>query len=82
MKLPELLKPLENKAELKVKGLALFGKLIRTKNVDKLQGETVILGVQKTNDDKKQKLQIINIMKLVVFSGSNDYNNSFEVFVL
>ncbi|KAK6618595.1 hypothetical protein RUM43_012986 [Polyplax serrata] len=57
MKLPEILKPLENKEELKTKGLALFAKLIRTKNVEKLQGETVIPG-RKTTDDKKQKLQL------------------------
>lgn len=57
MKLPEILKPLENKEELKTKGLALFAKLIRTKNVEKLQGETVIPG-RKTTDDKKQKLQV------------------------
>lgn len=63
MKLPELLKPLENKAELKRKGLAVFGKLIRTKNVEKLQGETIIPGL-KTTDDKKQKLQVSNITLL------------------
>lgn len=57
MKLPELLKPLENKAELKKQGLALFGKLIRTKNVDKLQGESVIPGLKAT-DEKKLKLQV------------------------
>lgn len=57
MKLPDLLKPLENKAELKKQGLTLFGKLIRTKNVESMQGETTIPGLKSAGEEKKQKLE-------------------------
>lgn len=57
MKLPNIFKGLENKEELKKDGLTLFGKLIRTKNVEGLQGEPAIPGL-KTSDEKKQKLQV------------------------
>lgn len=51
MKLPDILKPLENREELKKQSLNIFGKLIRTKNVEQLQGEL------HESDDKKRKLQ-------------------------
>jgi len=53
MKLPEIFKSLENREDLKQQGLTIFGKLIRTKNVDNLQGE----GELSEADDKKRKLQ-------------------------
>lgn len=53
MKLPDILKSLENREELKKQSLTIFGKLIRTKNVEQLQGE---VGLHEP-DDKKRKLQ-------------------------
>lgn len=46
-----------NRAELKRDGLALFGKLIRTKNVESMQGE-VIHGPSQSQDPKKAKLKV------------------------
>jgi hypothetical protein len=49
--------PQLNRAELKRDGLALFGKLIRTKNVDSMQGE-MPPGPSDAQDSKKLKLKV------------------------
>lgn len=46
-----------NRAELKRDGLALFSKLIRTKNVDSMQGEA-FHGSSESQDPKKVKLKV------------------------
>lgn len=46
-----------NRAELKRDGLALFSKLIRTKNVESMQGE-VPHGTSESQDPKKMKLKV------------------------
>jgi hypothetical protein len=46
-----------NRAELKRDGLALFSKLIRTKNVEGMQGE-VPHGPPQSQDPKKLKLKV------------------------
>ena len=46
-----------NRAELKRDGLALFSKLIRTKNVDSMQGEA-LHGSSESQDPKKVKLKV------------------------
>jgi hypothetical protein len=46
-----------NRAELKRDGLALFSKLIRTKNVESMQGEAPH-GAPQCQDPKKLKLKV------------------------
>jgi hypothetical protein len=46
-----------NRAELKRDGLALFSKLIRTKNVEGMQGEVLHTSSQ-SQDPKKVKLKV------------------------
>jgi hypothetical protein len=46
-----------NRAELKRDGLALFSKLIRTKNVESMQGEALHVSSE-SQDPKKVKLKV------------------------
>lgn len=52
------------------KGLELFGKLIRTKNIESLQGNQSKTGPEPLHPaDSKQKLQVMTIMDDIIFNN-------------